>query len=390
MGSAVVRVVVTDGCGGLATGTLEGPAVPPGGELVEVLACGLCGSDLEKVRDPGQPAGRVLGHEVVGRLGRRAPGASAWESADMRPRVALAHHVPCGRCGRCRTGHSSLCQQFTTTDLRPGGFAEWLAVSPHHLAHAVTVLPAAVDDLVGTLYEPLSCVLRAIDTAVGLRAAYPLPGVSPDETRVDARPIVLVAGCGSVGLLFLAVLQARREAGLDAAGDLRAADLLFIEPDPERAALAAGLGARVFGAPPALGSGPDIAFVTAPAALGQVVDALEPGGVVVAFASPGGVAQVDMDAVYRRELTLAGVRSGSPAHLRRAAALLASGRLPLDWLAPTVVPFEALPGAVDDYANGRVLKVVAYPGPEEPPGRASADSGPAVDDTPAAAPGGVG
>ena len=91
----------------------------PGGELVEVIACGLCGSDVEKVRDLDLPAGRVLGHEVVGRLGRPAP-ETAPGAPDPRPRVALAHHVPCGRCERCRTGHSSLCEQFTATDLRAG------------------------------------------------------------------------------------------------------------------------------------------------------------------------------------------------------------------------------------------------------------------------------
>ena len=358
-----MKVVVTDGLGGLATAERDVPAVPAGGELVEVVACGLCGSDVEKVRDPEQPAGRVLGHEVVGRLGRRAPDGVVG-GRDTRMRVALAHHVPCGGCERCRTGHSSLCEQFTATDLDPGGFAEWLAVSPLHLAHALAVLPPAVDDVSATLFEPLSCVLRAIDTAVGLRAAFPLPQVEPDETRSGERPNVLVAGCGSVGLLFLAVLGARRDAGMADAGDLCAAELLFMEPDLERAALAASLGARPFAAPE--GAGPSIAFVTAPTALGGVIDALEPGGVIVVFASPGGVAGVDVDALYRRELTLAGVRSGSPGHLRRAAQVLASGALPLDWLRSEVVPFDGLPAALEDYALGRTLKVVAYAGPPEP------------------------
>jgi L-iditol 2-dehydrogenase len=318
----------------------------------------------------------VLGHEVVGRLGQRASERDAG-LPDARPRVALAHHVPCGRCERCRTGHSSLCAQFTSTDLRPGGFAEWLALSPDHLALATAVLPPAVDDVSGTLYEPLSCVLRAIDTAVGLRGAYPLPGVSPDEERGGARPNVLVAGCGSVGLLFLAVLGARRVVGdrsdADAAGDLCAAELLFLEPDPGRAALAAALGAWRLEA--GRGARPSIAFVTAPAALDSVVDSLEPGGVIVVFASPGGPATVDMDALYRRELTLAGVRSGSPAHLCRAAALLVSGRLSLGWLRSQVVPFDGLSAALDDYAHGRALKVVAYPGSEEPVGPTSGPSG---------------
>ena len=264
-------------------------------------------------------------------------------------------------------------EQFTATDLQPGGFAEWLAVSPHHLAHAMALLPPAVDDVLATLFEPLSCVLRAIDTAVGLGVAYPLPGVGPEEERSGARPNVLVAGCGSVGLLFLAVLHARRDAGIVDAGDLNAADLLFMEPDPERAALAATLGARPFEA--GGGARPSVAFVTAPAALRQVVDVLEPGGVIVVFASPGGQAIVDMDVVYRRELTLAGVRSGSPAHLRRAAALLASGGLPLDWLRVQVVPFDGLSAALEDYESGRTLKVVAYPGPEGPAGPGSGSGG---------------
>jgi L-iditol 2-dehydrogenase len=67
----------------------EGP-----GELVRVLACGLCGSDLEKLRP--EHAGAVLGHEVVA------------ETAGGR-RVALVHHSSCGACARCRAGHETTC-----------------------------------------------------------------------------------------------------------------------------------------------------------------------------------------------------------------------------------------------------------------------------------------
>ena len=50
---------------------------PPPGELVNVRACGLCGSDVEKIGIAA--AGTVLGHEVVA------------STADGR-RVALIHH----------------------------------------------------------------------------------------------------------------------------------------------------------------------------------------------------------------------------------------------------------------------------------------------------------
>ena len=75
----------------------EGP-----GELVRVLACGLCGSDVEKLGDPAH-AGAVLGHEVVAEL------------ADGR-RVALVHHAPCGECDRCLAGHESTCERVRGAD----------------------------------------------------------------------------------------------------------------------------------------------------------------------------------------------------------------------------------------------------------------------------------
>ena len=88
-----MRAVVVGQDGEPALADVAEPVGP--GELVRVLACGLCGSDVEKLGDPAR-AGAVLGHEVVGRL------------TDGR-RVALGHHSACGECDRCRAGHESLC-----------------------------------------------------------------------------------------------------------------------------------------------------------------------------------------------------------------------------------------------------------------------------------------
>ena len=88
---------------------------------------------------------------------------------------------------------------------------------------------------------------------------------------------------------------------------------------------------------------------------------MAPGGVVVVFAAPRGAGALDLDLVYRREITLAGVRSGSPGHLRRALALLEDGNLPLEWFRPEVVDLDGLPDAVDRYRRGEVLKVVVRP-----------------------------
>ena len=151
----------------------------------------------------------------------------------------------------------------------PGGFAE--AVT----ATAGVPLPSGIDDATGTYVEPLACVLRGAE-------------------RVP-RGRVLVVGHGFVGRLFAEVLRRR--------GD----DVFAVDANPERAGRAP--------------DGPvDAAVLCAPAApLENVV----PGGTVLVF-SPA--ATVDLDEVYRRELTLTGSRSATPRHMHEAAVLLAETR----------------------------------------------------------------
>ena len=141
---------------------------PPPGELVNVRACGLCGSDVEKIGIAA--AGTVLGHEVVA------------STADGR-RVALIHHAACGKCSRCLEGHESTCKQFAAPTIVPGGFAAQVR------AVGWVELPAEIDDARGTYVEPLACVLRGAE-------------------RVP-RGRVLVVGNGFIGRLFGAVLERR-------------------------------------------------------------------------------------------------------------------------------------------------------------------------------------
>jgi L-iditol 2-dehydrogenase len=161
-----VRAVVLDASGRPAQADVPEPEGP--GVEVEIRACGLCGSDVEKLSPAF--AGSVLGHEAVA----TAPGGA---------RVALVHHAGCGECERCRAGHESTCEAFREPTIRPGGFAE------RARADGWVELPAAVPDAVATYVEPLACVLRGAE-------------------RVP-RGRVLVVGNGFVGRLFGAVLRQR-------------------------------------------------------------------------------------------------------------------------------------------------------------------------------------
>jgi len=275
-----MRAVVLDTCGEPTLAVVPSPE-----PSIEVLACGLCGSDVEKLGSA--PAGTVLGHEVVARVEGR--------------RIALLHHRPCGECERCRAGHESTCARFPEPTIVPGGFAERVA------ACEGVELPDAVDDARGTYVEPLACVLRALDLV--------------------PRGRVLVVGCGFMGHLWCAVLRHR--------GD----EVLALDPRPER---------RCAPEP----DGPvAAAVVCAPA---EAAAWVEPGGTLLVFA-PGGA--VDLDAVYRRELTVLGSRSATPAAMEEAARLLPELELP----DPVVLPLERFAEGLALYRSGDALKVVFTP-----------------------------
>jgi len=275
-----MRAVVLDAYGDPRLADLPSPE-----PSIEVLASGLCGSDVEKIG--AAPAGTVLGHEVVARVDGR--------------RVALVHHRPCGTCERCRSGHESTCSQFREPTIVPGGFAQ--RVQPVEGVE----LPGSVDDARGTYVEPLGCVLRALDLV--------------------PRGRVLVVGCGFMGRLWCAVLRRRGDEVLafDPRAERRCA------PEPDRPVPAAVL--------------------CAPADPSQWI---EPGGTLLVFA-PGG--ELDLDAVYRRELTLRGSRSATPASMAAAVRLLPELEVP----EPVVLPLERFAEGLELYRSGAALKVVFTP-----------------------------
>jgi len=188
-------VVGTDGEPALA----DVPEPDGPGETVRVVACGLCGSDVEKLHP--SHAGAVLGHEVVAEL-------------DDGRRVALVHHASCGECERCLAGHESTCERFAAPTITPGGFAERVR------AQAWVDVPAEWPDWKGTMVEPLACVLRG---------ARRLP---------TGR--VLIVGNGFVGRLFGAVLERRGDEVFAVDLDLRRSGRV---PDgPVDAAVLCGAG----------------------------------------------------------------------------------------------------------------------------------------------------
>lgn len=292
-----MRAVALDADGLPELTELPDPSGP--GVLVRVRACGLCGSDVEKLGRA--PAGTVLGHEIAGVL-------------ENGERVTVVHRVPCGRCARCLAGHESTCEEFARVQIAPGGFAERLR------ATTCVPLPDSLGELDGIWIEPLACVLRG--------AAAVAPGR------------VLVVGCGAVGRLWIQVLR------------LRGDDVFVLEPRADRRAAAVALGAAE-----ADGGEVDAAVLTAHGGVDDALRRLAPGGTLLVFAAPPDAVPVSLDAVYRGELHVVGSRSATPDTFEEAVRVLPSLVLP----EVTSLPLDRFAEGVELYRRGDALKVVFTP-----------------------------
>jgi propanol-preferring alcohol dehydrogenase len=102
------------------------PAPGPGEILLEVRACGVCRTDLH-IAD-GELEGGMLpivpGHEIVGTVTTRGPGAERFSEGE---RVGVPWlGGACGTCEHCRAGRENLCDAARFTGFhRDGGYAEY-------------------------------------------------------------------------------------------------------------------------------------------------------------------------------------------------------------------------------------------------------------------------
>ncbi len=160
--------------------------------LVEVAACGFCGSDVEYYygKSPvGTADGKgplVLGHEFSGRvvgLGKIA-GTYGLQEGD---RVAVCPIQSCGACDSCRAGRPQFCANLSVLGVTTnGGFAE---LAKTKAAHAYK-LPDNLSDEQGAFVEMLAAAVNAVRKA-----------------EVEAGDFAVVYGPGPVGLSMVQLLK---------------------------------------------------------------------------------------------------------------------------------------------------------------------------------------
>ncbi len=304
-----MRALLVDAPGSARLVEMERPRPGPGEVLVEVVAAGICGSDLELLRGQ-RPAPYVRypiipGHEWAGRVAECGPCVDGLARGD--PVVAEGFRS-CGACDRCREGRTNLCTAAyaETGFTHPGAFAEYLVVP----ARSIHKLPPDSDLAQAALLEPAACV------AAGLLEAGLRPGLR-----------VAVVGAGTLGLLAVAILKLASPARLALVGTR-----------PERLALGRQQGcgetcdASSEDPVERLGDDFDLVFeaATRPDAADTALRLVRRGGTVVLEGITGADRpSLTGDLIPLKQIRVQGIFGASGQAWRWAVQLFSSAQLPL-------------------------------------------------------------
>ena len=140
---------------------IENQSVGPGDILVKMRACGICGSDVEKVFGKyGQPSMK-LGHEPAGIITQVGQEVSNFVVGD---RVFTHHHVACysDDCHECSHGNETMCKKYYESNLEPCGLADEYIVPEWNVKHGgVIKIPDSMSFEEAAMIEPLACCIRA-------------------------------------------------------------------------------------------------------------------------------------------------------------------------------------------------------------------------------------
>jgi L-iditol 2-dehydrogenase len=320
------------------------PPLEDGDVLLRVKACGVCFSDVHKIRFQPLEKPAILGHEIAGEVVQIGNGVGKFKVGD---RVVVAHHVPCLLCHYCRHGNISMCSQFKKTNLDPGGFAEFVRVPAVHVANVAFPIPNGLTENEASFMEPLGCCVRALRRA----------GIKQSD-------VVVLLGLGSIGLLLLQLI---RNAGAECIG-------LDLDQGRRDVAKRFGLSAAFVGrelefeqylAKATQDRGADILLLTAgtPTIVSTGLGWLRNGGTCMIFASlhPDSKVAVDWNQLYYRELNLISSYSAAPADLEDALELLGKGVVRVADLTHNTFPLEQFSDAVNAIESRKILKAIITP-----------------------------
>lgn len=287
------------------------PKAGPGDLLVRLRACGICGTDIEKIHGSRLTPPR-LGHELAGEIVERGDEVIEFE---VGQRVSVHHHVPCYTCHYCVRGAYTMCELFPRTNLDPCGLSEYFRV-PHTNVQggAIHPLQSSVTFEEGALAEPTGCCIRGLMKV----------GVHPGDS-------VAVFGAGPVGLIHLQLALTMGASQvlvadilpfrLEAATRFGASETVNVKENDFIKAIRARTGNR----------GADVTIVATPntSVIPDAIKGTRKGGRVLLFGAPEATATIgyDVSDLFIREISLTPSYSTSEYEISHALKLIETKRI---------------------------------------------------------------
>jgi L-iditol 2-dehydrogenase len=324
------------------------PIAPDDGLVLDVKACGICGSDLRRWKEgpPKGIAGMIPGHEAAGVVVETGKAQTCYAVGDH---VAIAPDIHCGRCYYCQRGWYNLCDEIRfigVTPGLPGALAQRLVLTGEILTNGIVHrMPEGTSFAEGGLAEPCCSVLACHERA-----------------GTDRGAMVVVLGAGPIGCLHIVVAKAR------------GASVVISEPSPIRRRLAERCGPDAIVDPTAedlrarvrqmtSGVGADIVICANPIAetQTQAVQIVRKRGKVILFGGlPKATPMVTLDSnrIHYGEIEVVGSFSYHPIMHERALDLIHRKVIQADLLVTHTFGLNEVGKAFETAAAGEALKVM--------------------------------
>ena len=322
----------------------EKPVLGSGEILVQMRACGICGSDIEKVFGQyGKPSMR-LGHEPAGIILDVGANVNDFKKDD---RVFTHHHVPCYSCHHCKHGNETMCKKYSETNLSPCGLSEEYVVPEWNVSHGgVLKLPDSLSFEEAAMIEPLACCIRAWS-----------------KYHYQEGDSVAIFGVGPTGMMHVMLAQSKKfskifcfdvnDFRLDFAKKFKVSETINSADNNKVEKILEQTEGR----------GVDIAIVATSnlKALEDSIKMVRKGGTVMMFGVPSRGANIDLDVstIYSKEITLVTSYAASDNDTKEALRLIESKEIDVKQLVTHTYPILDSQKAFDHARSGEnAMKII--------------------------------
>ncbi|NOQ44801.1 MAG: alcohol dehydrogenase catalytic domain-containing protein [Nitrosopumilus sp.] len=322
----------------------EKPVLGSGDILVQMHACGICGSDLEKVFGQyGKPSMR-LGHEPAGIILDVGSNVDDFKTGD---RVFTHHHVPCYSCHYCKHGNETTCKKYSETNLSPCGLSEEYVVPEWNVTHGgVLKLPESMTFEEAAMIEPLACCVR-----------------SWSKYNYQEGDSAAIFGVGPTGMMHVMLAHSKKfskifcfdvnDFRLDFAKKFNVSETINSKDENRVEKILNQTDGR----------GVDVAIVATSSlkALEDAIEMVRNGGAIMMFGVPSKGTKIDLDMskVYSKEITLVTSYAASDSDTKDALGLIESSKINVKQLVTHTYPITDSQKAFDHARTGEnAMKII--------------------------------